>query len=99
MVNALGAYIQSVFANPMGAMPHMNQSAQSSNSTGVSGATTSNGVSPYAADGTTAGFYFRGSLLPLIQIYQPSVPKPQLLVGQFSLLILATNDATDSYFY
>ena len=82
MVNALGAYVQSVFANPVGAMSSIitpssslpNASPSSSQSSGSMNSTAS-----ALNDASPMGFYFRGSLVPLIQLYQPSTPKPQLM--------------------
>lgn len=79
MVNALGAYVQSVFANPVGAMavsmtPPTPGSVPNSNST----TNPTNGPTSNTNDASTIGFYFRGSLVPLVQVYQPSTPKPQL---------------------
>lgn len=78
MVNALGAYVQSVFANPMNSM----NSGMNSSSSGAPGSiptpSSMNGPSSMSGDPSTVGFYFRGSLVPLIHVYQPSTPKPQL---------------------
>jgi hypothetical protein len=84
MVNALGAYVQSVFANPMNAMSNMNMgsSGGGQGGGGQSSGGASNGIPNNPSSGgdhnSLVGFYFRGSLVPLIHIYQPSTPKPQL---------------------
>ncbi|CAL8120472.1 unnamed protein product [Orchesella dallaii] len=80
MVNALGAYVQSVFANPIGAMA-VSLSTPTTGNAPNSGVPTNpaNGPTNSANDASTIGFYFRGSLVPLVQVYQPSTPKPQLM--------------------
>ncbi|ODN01672.1 Protein MON2 [Orchesella cincta] len=80
MVNALGAYVQSVFANPIGAMA-VSLSTPTTGNAPNSNVTTNpaNGPTSCANDASTIGFYFRGSLVPLVQVYQPSTPKPQLM--------------------
>lgn len=88
MVNALGAYVQSVFANPMSAISSMmnapapitsgqtNSGSSAAQSTGSSTGSTPSLTG--SSEPTTVGFYFRGSLVPLVQIFQPLTPKPQL---------------------
>jgi hypothetical protein len=81
MVNALGAYVQSVFANPMNAMNPVINNASGGGGGGNSAPSSNslnNGPSSTSGDTSTVGFYFRGSLVPLIHMYQPSTPKPQL---------------------
>lgn len=79
MVNALGAYVQSVFANPIGAMAVPLSTPTSGNVPNTNVASNpANGPASSTNDSSTIGFYFRGSLVPLVQVYQPSTPKPQL---------------------
>jgi len=83
MVNALGAYVQSVFANPMGAMTALlNTPAPISSVNPSSGASSNQTNSAITAsptgDSSPVGFYFRGSFVPLLQLYAPLTPRPQL---------------------
>lgn len=65
-MNAIGAYVQSVFASGSGSLLGVSQ-----NGHGV-------GLSGGGGEGGVMGFYFRGSLIPLVQTYQPRTPKSQL---------------------
>ena len=81
MVNALGAYVQSVFANPMGAMTSMlNAPAPipGSSSSGNVNSSQTTGLTSSPGDTCPVGFYFRGSFVPLLQLYPPLTPRPQL---------------------
>ena len=86
-MNALGAYVQSVFANPMSAISSMLNSPAAissgganltSNIAGGQASATAPSVGSSIGETTAVGFYFRGSLVPLVQLYQPMTPKPQL---------------------
>lgn len=86
-MNALGAYVQSVFANPMSAISSMLNSPAAISSGAVNvgssmaagqASATAPPVGTCTIESSAVGFYFRGSLVPLVQIYQPLTPKPQL---------------------